>query len=73
MAYKWRINIFCFRVVKRDLTEQVAIHKILKRTGDIGAGTNYVLIGSQLAQTAKMNCTLNAPIAQRQQTVLRRH
>ena len=30
----------------RDLTELVEKHKILKRTGDIGAGTNYILIGS---------------------------
>lgn len=30
----------------RDLTELIEKHKILKRTGDIGAGTNYILIGS---------------------------
>jgi ATP-dependent DNA helicase RecG len=30
----------------RDLTELTETHKILKRTGDIGVGTNYVLIGS---------------------------
>lgn len=30
----------------RDLTELVEKHKIFKRTGDIGAGTNYILIGS---------------------------
>lgn len=30
----------------RDLTELVKKFKILKRTGDIGAGTNYILIGS---------------------------
>ena len=30
----------------RDLTELLEKHKILKRTGDIGAGTNYILIGS---------------------------
>ncbi|MEN9548619.1 MAG: hypothetical protein RIR12_1210 [Bacteroidota bacterium] len=30
----------------RDLTELTENHKILKRTGDIGAGTNYILIGS---------------------------
>lgn len=30
----------------RDLKELVEKHKILKRTGDIGAGTNYILIGS---------------------------
>ncbi|MEO6718885.1 MAG: ATP-binding protein [Ferruginibacter sp.] len=30
----------------RDLTELVEKFKILKRTGDIGAGTNYILIGS---------------------------
>ncbi|MCR6637857.1 MAG: putative DNA binding domain-containing protein [Sporocytophaga sp.] len=30
----------------RDLTELVEKHKVLKRTGDIGAGTNYILIGS---------------------------
>jgi ATP-dependent DNA helicase RecG len=30
----------------RDLTELVEKHKILKRTGDIGSGTNYILIGS---------------------------
>jgi ATP-dependent DNA helicase RecG len=30
----------------RDLTELTETHKILKRTGDIGVGTNYILIGS---------------------------
>ncbi len=30
----------------RDLTELVEKHKVLIRTGDIGAGTNYILIGS---------------------------
>jgi ATP-dependent DNA helicase RecG len=30
----------------RDLTELVETYRILKRTGDIGAGTNYILIGS---------------------------
>lgn len=30
----------------RDLTELVGKFKILKRSGEIGAGTNYVLIGS---------------------------
>ena len=30
----------------RDLTEIVEKYKILKRTGDIGAGTSYALIGS---------------------------
>jgi len=30
----------------RDLTELLENHKILKRTGNIGAGTNYILIGS---------------------------
>ena len=30
----------------RDLTELLETHKMLKRTGDIGAGTNYILIGS---------------------------
>ena len=30
----------------RDLTELDEKFKILKRTGDIGAGTNYILIGS---------------------------
>ena len=30
----------------RDLTELVEKHKILKRTGDVGAGTSYILIGS---------------------------
>jgi len=30
----------------RDLSELVEKYEILRRTGDIGAGTNYVLIGS---------------------------
>jgi ATP-dependent DNA helicase RecG len=30
----------------RDLTELTETHRILKRTGDVGAGTNYILIGS---------------------------
>lgn len=30
----------------RDLTELVENHKIFKRSGEVGAGTNYVLIGS---------------------------
>lgn len=30
----------------RDLTELVEKFKVLKRTGDIGAGTSYILIGS---------------------------
>ena len=30
----------------RDLTELTETHKILKRTGYIGVGTNYILIGS---------------------------
>jgi hypothetical protein len=30
----------------RDLTELTETHKILKRPGDIGVGTNYILIGS---------------------------
>lgn len=29
-----------------DLKELVEKFKILKRTGDFGAGTNYILIGS---------------------------
>lgn len=33
-------------IATRDLTELVEKHKIFKRTGDIGAGTNYILIGS---------------------------
>lgn len=30
----------------RDLTELVVKYQILKRSGEVGAGTNYVLIGS---------------------------
>ena len=30
----------------RDLTELVEVHKIFNRSGEVGAGTNYVLIGS---------------------------
>lgn len=30
----------------RDLTQLLENHKIIKRSGDIGAGTNYILIGS---------------------------
>lgn len=30
----------------RDLTELIEIHKVLLRSGDVGVGTNYILIGS---------------------------
>ncbi|HRO46698.1 DeoR family transcriptional regulator [Agriterribacter sp.] len=40
------LNAVSKATATRDLTELVEKFKILKRTGDIGAGTNYVLIGS---------------------------
>jgi len=45
MAYKWRNNSMLTKAT-RDLKELVDKFKILKRTGDLGTGTNYVLIGS---------------------------
>lgn len=30
----------------RDLSELVEKYEILRRAGDIGAGTNYILVGS---------------------------
>jgi len=51
---KWKItnsdyqtlNAVSKATATRDLTELVEKFKILKRTGDIGAGTNYILIRS---------------------------
>jgi ATP-dependent DNA helicase RecG len=43
----------------RDLTELVEKFKILERSGDIGAGTSYVLIGSQQTYTTSSLLTLN--------------
>lgn len=40
------LNAVSKATATRDLTELVEKFKILKRTGDIGAGTNYILIGS---------------------------
>ncbi len=40
------LNAVSKATATRDLTELVEKFKILKRSGDIGAGTNYVLIGS---------------------------
>ena len=40
------LNYVSKATATRDLTELTETHKILKRTGDIGVGTNYVLIGS---------------------------
>lgn len=40
------LNTVSKATATRDLTELVEKFKILKRTGDIGAGTNYILIGS---------------------------
>jgi len=34
----------------RDLTELVEKYTIMERTGEIGAGTSYALIGSKWAQ-----------------------
>jgi len=42
MADKWRINIFRSPMDKRDLTALLEKHKILKRTGENGAGTNWL-------------------------------
>lgn len=40
------LNAVSKATTTRDLTELVEKFKIFKRTGDIGAGTNYILIGS---------------------------
>ena len=40
------LNAVSKATATRDLTELVEKFKIFKRTGDIGAGTNYILIGS---------------------------
>lgn len=40
------LNAVSKATATRDLTELVEKFKILKRSGDIGAGTNYILIGS---------------------------
>ena len=42
---KW-ICGFARATATRVLTDLLENPKILKRTGDIGAGTNYILIGS---------------------------
>jgi ATP-dependent DNA helicase RecG len=41
-----RLNAVSKAIATRDLTELVEKFKTLKRTGDIRAGTNYILIGS---------------------------
>jgi len=41
-----RINNVSKATATRDLTELVTKHKLLERTGEIGAGTSYKLIGS---------------------------
>ncbi len=41
-----KLNAVSKATSSRDLTELVEQFKILKRTGDIGVGTNYILIGS---------------------------
>ena len=72
MAYKWRINILHILIATKDFIEFSETHKLLTRTCVIGAGKNYILFGSQLAQMTKMtkmNCTLIAHVSQRLQTV----
>lgn len=41
-----KLNEVSKATATRDLTELVEKHKLLKRSGEVGAGTNYVLIGS---------------------------
>jgi len=41
-----KLNNVSKATATRDLTELVEVYNILKRTGEKGAGTNYILIGS---------------------------
>ena len=40
------INDVSKATATRDLSELVEKYKLLSRTGDVGAGTSYILIGS---------------------------
>jgi len=41
-----KLNAVSKATATRDLTELVENFKIFKRAGDVGAGRNYILIGS---------------------------